>query len=49
VDQFSKELETKKDSYKNGPISKRSCTDCICCLVFIAAIIAFVGASAYGW
>jgi len=33
----------------NGPISQRSITDCICCLVFIVAIFGFVGASMYGW
>ena len=49
MEQFDKEFAEKKDSFKNGPISKRSITDCICCLVFIAAIVGFCGASAYGW
>ena len=49
MEKFDKEFEGKKDSFKNGPISKRSCTDCICCLLFIAAIVGFCGASAYGY
>lgn len=49
IEQFNKELEENRESYKNGPISSRSITDCICCLVFIAAIVGFVGASFYGW
>ena len=27
----------------------RNCTDCICCFVFIFAIIGFCASSAYGW
>ena len=49
MEKYDKEFEGKKDSFKNGPISKRSCTDCICCLLFVAAIVGFCGASAYGW
>ena len=49
MDQFNKEMETNKSKYNNGPISKRSITDCLCCLIFIAGIVGFVGASAYGW
>ena len=49
MENFDKEFADKKDSFKNGPISKRSCTDIICCCVFIAAIVGFCGASAYGW
>ena len=49
IDQFNKEIEENKEKYRNGPISQRSITDCCCCLIFIAAIIAFCGASAYGW
>lgn len=36
-------------SFKNGPVGKRSITDCCCCLIFIAAIVGFCGASVYGW
>merc|ERR1712038_1613846 len=49
MEKYDKEFAEKKDSFKNGPISKRSCTDCICCLLFVAAIVGFCGASAYGW
>ena len=49
IDKFNKELEENRDSFGNGPIAKRSVTDCLCCLIFIAAIVGFCGASAYGW
>ena len=48
-EKFSADLEKNKDSFKNGPIGKRSITDCLCCLIFICAIVGFCGASAYGW
>ena len=49
MEKFNAELEANKSKLNNGPISKRSITDCLCCLVFIAGIVAFVAASAYGW
>lgn len=49
LDTFNKRLEGDKAKYANGPISKRSCTDCLCCLFFIVALIGFAAASAYGW
>ena len=49
VEEFNKELEQDKEKYKNGPIGERSITDCICCLIFLVAIVGFVGASYYGW
>ena len=49
MEQFNKELEASKDDFKNGPIGKRSCTDMLCCLIFIIAIVAFCGASSYGY
>ena len=49
MEKYDKEFADKKDSFKNGPISKRSISDCCCCLIFIAAIVGFCGASAYGW
>ena len=49
MEKFNGELEKDKEKYSNGPISKRSITDCLCCLIFIAGIVGFVGASAYGW
>jgi hypothetical protein len=33
----------------NGPVMKRSCTDCICCLVFIAFLAGMVATAAYGY
>lgn len=42
-------MEEKKDNFKNGPISVRSCTDRICCLLFLVAIVGFGAASVYGW
>ena len=42
-------MEKEKDKYKNGPISKRNITDCICCILFIVAIVGFCAASVYGW
>ena len=32
----------------NGPTDNRSCTDLICCLVFLAFIVGMVGVSGYG-
>ena len=49
MEEFEKEFASKKDSYKNGPISNRSISDCLCCLIFIVAIVGFCAASAYGW
>lgn len=49
MEQFDKEFAEKKADFKNGPISKRSLSDCCCCLIFIAAIVGFCAASAYGW
>lgn len=33
---------------KNGPVDNRSCTDVICCLVFLAFLVGMVGVSGYG-
>ena len=49
MEKFNADLEASKDNFKNGPIGKRSITDCLCCLIFIAAIVGFCGASYYGW
>ena len=32
----------------NGPVEDRSCTDVICCLVFLAFLVGLVGVSGYG-
>ena len=34
MEKYNKELEASKDNFKNGPIGKRSVTDCLCCLIF---------------
>lgn len=50
VEEFNAELERDKEKYKDGPLKEgRGITDCICCLVFIVAIVGFAGASWYGW
>lgn len=49
IDEFNKQLEENRGKFENGPISQRSCTDKICCLIFIVAIVGFAGASVYGW
>ena len=49
MDKFEKDFGETKDDFKNGPIGKRSLSDCLCCLIFIAAIVGFVAASAYGY
>ena len=47
--EFDEELEKDRDSFKNGPIANRSCTDWCCCIIFLCAIVAYFGACAYGW
>ena len=48
VAKFNRELAEQKDKFGKGPIQNRSCTDVICCLVFIVAIVGFGAATAYG-
>ena len=48
-EEFKERWDKEKESFKNGPIGKRSITDCLCCIIFIAAIVGFCGASYYGW
>ena len=38
-----------KDKLAAGPIMKRSCTDCICCLLFVIFVGGFIAGSGYGW
>jgi hypothetical protein len=40
--------EPLDDELANGPMSKRSCTDPLCCLIFIAFIGGMIGIAAYG-
>ena len=47
--EYKEYLAGEGESMKNGPISKRSCTDIPCCILFIAFIAAMVAASAYGY
>ena len=49
MDKYNKELEASKDNFKNGPVGKRSITDCLCCLIFLVAIVGFGAASSYGY
>ena len=37
------------DKMGNGPVQDRSCTDILCCLVFVAFIVGMVGTSGYGF
>ena len=46
---FDEYLDENKSSFKNGPIANRSYTDWPCCFLFLAAIVGFCAASAYGW
>lgn len=40
--------EPVDDQLENGPMEKRSCTDPLCCLLFIAFIVGMVAVAAYG-
>mgnify|MGYP007089933915 CR=1 FL=1 len=33
----------------NGPVPDRSCTDILCCLIFIAFLVGMIGTSGYGY
>jgi hypothetical protein len=33
---------------KNGPLENRSCTDILCCLIFVAFMVGMVGCVGYG-
>ena len=37
------------DQMKNGPVMNRSCTDVICCLLFLAFLVGMGGVGAYGY
>ena len=38
-----------RDKLQNGPISDRSCTDILCCLVFVAFLTGMVFVGGYGF
>ena len=49
IKEFNENLEKDRGSLKNGPVGNRSITDCICCIVFLVAIVGFFAASWYGY
>jgi hypothetical protein len=44
-----KRLDVNADELQNGPVMNRSCTDPICCLIFVAFILGMTAAAAYGF
>lgn len=44
-----KRLDVNADELQNGPVMNRSCTDPICCLIFVAFILGMAAAAAYGF
>jgi hypothetical protein len=38
-----------RDQLANGPVLDRSCTDILCCLIFVAFLVGMVGACGYGY
>ena len=44
-----KKLDINGDDVQNGPVLNRSCTDPICCLIFVAFIAGMAAAAAYGF
>ena len=43
------ELDLDESKLQNGPVSDRSCTDCICCLVFVAFLVGMGFCAIYGF
>ena len=41
--------EPLDDRLANGPLENRRCTDCLCCLIFVAFVICWIGAGLYGY
>lgn len=48
-DDKQKKEEKFGENMKNGPIENRSCTDCLCCLIFVVFFVAMGAASIYGY
>jgi choline transporter-like protein 2/4/5 len=44
-----KKLDINGDDVQNGPVLNRSCTDPICCLIFVAFILGMGATGAYGF
>jgi choline transporter-like protein 2/4/5 len=42
-------LQIDGDALQNGPVMNRSCTDPICCLIFVAFIAGMTATAAYGF
>lgn len=42
-------MDLPKDKLQNGPVMDRSCTDIICCFLFLAFIVGMGGSGAYGY
>lgn len=49
MNEYNEKLNADRDKFKNGPIAQRSVSDWCCCLIFLVAIVGYIGASAYGW
>lgn len=44
-----KKLDLPKDKLANGPVMKRNCTDCICCVIFLMFCVGMVGTALFGF
>jgi len=42
-------MDLPKEQLKNGPVMNRSCTDIICCCLFLAFCVGMVGTACYGF
>jgi len=42
-------MSVPTEEMANGPVSDRSCTDILCCLIFIAFLVGMVGTGGYGY
>ena len=42
-------MQLDHDLLANGPVMKRSCTDVICCILFLAFFLGMIGAAIYGY
>lgn len=50
VSDKDKEKDTlPRDQLNQGPVMDRGCTDILCCLIFVAFLVVFVGVAGYGF
>lgn len=42
-------MTIEADKMQNGPVMDRNCTDVLCCLIFIAFLVAMGALGAYGF